>query len=70
MDLIQIAIRKIEIFNNFYRNDCEICYTNKRNTIFLPCKHSYCCDQCANKICMKLNKCPICRLRKKYLIYL
>lgn len=44
--------------------ECEICCANKRNTIFLPCKHSYACNICAINIRIRGNHCPICRLRK------
>ena len=40
---------------------CEICCTNPRNTFFLPCKHSYTCQDCAILIRSKDDKCPICR---------
>lgn len=42
-------------------NLCEICCTNPRNTFFLPCKHSYTCQECAILIRTKDDKCPICR---------
>jgi hypothetical protein len=42
-------------------NLCEICCTNPRNTFFLPCKHSYTCQDCAILIRAKDEKCPICR---------
>ena len=42
-------------------NLCEICCTNPRNTFFLPCKHSYTCQDCAILIRSKNDKCPICR---------
>ena len=42
-------------------NLCEICCTNPRNTFFLPCKHSYTCQECAILIRSKNDKCPICR---------
>ena len=42
-------------------NLCEICCTNPRNTFFLPCKHSYTCQECAILIRSKDDKCPICR---------
>jgi hypothetical protein len=43
--------------------ECEICCANKRNTIFLPCKHSYACKECAINLRMRGNNCPICRIR-------
>ncbi len=41
--------------------ECEICCSTKKNTIFLPCKHSYACKECAIMIRIKGNHCPICR---------
>ena len=42
-------------------NLCSICCENPRNTFFLPCKHSYTCQDCAILIRAKDDKCPICR---------
>ena len=42
-------------------NLCAICCANPRNTFFLPCKHSYTCQECAILIRAKDDKCPICR---------
>ena len=44
--------------------ECEICCSTKKNTIFLPCKHSYACKDCAIMIRIKGNNCPICRQSK------
>lgn len=46
---------------NVNSNECEACYTNKKNTIFLPCMHSYACNDCAVNVRIRGNKCPLCR---------
>ena len=46
-------------------NLCAICCVNPRNTFFLPCKHSYTCQECAILIRAKDDKCPICREKIK-----
>ena len=38
---------------------CVICYTNNRNTIFVNCRHSCCCQNCANALNPKV--CPLCK---------
>ena len=38
---------------------CPICFMNKRDNIFYPCKHRF-CKICADKV-MEESKCPICR---------
>jgi len=38
---------------------CIICYSNYRNTIFLPCRHSCCCQQCSASLSPK--DCPLCK---------
>ncbi len=48
-------------------NDCEICCSKEKNIVFLPCKHSYCCDICAITIRQIRNLCSICRNSKEYL---
>lgn len=42
-------------------NDCEACCSKKKNTIFLPCKHSYACSDCSSIVRNPWNKCPVCR---------
>jgi len=46
-------------------NLCNICCVNPRNTFFLPCKHSYTCQDCAILIRGKDDRCPICRNKIK-----
>ena len=38
---------------------CVICYANYRNTIFLPCRHSSCCQKCSGTLSPK--DCPLCK---------
>ena len=38
---------------------CVICYSNFRNTIFLPCRHSCCCQKCSGSLSHK--DCPLCK---------
>ena len=38
---------------------CVICYTNNINTIFVNCRHSCCCQNCANALNPKV--CPLCK---------
>jgi hypothetical protein len=60
---IWFDIQDIYGFTN-ENNECEICCSTKKNTIFLPCKHSYACKECAIMIRIKGNNCPICRQGK------
>lgn len=71
---IKIQEKKIWIKNNWFNCNiifglddnqenklCEACLTNVKNTIFLPCTHSYTCEQCAVNVRIMGNKCPLCR---------
>ena len=40
---------------------CLICCSVVRNTIFLPCKHAACCEQCGSEIKLRFKPCPICK---------
>ena len=42
---------------------CAICVEQPRECSFQPCKHVFCCMECAKR----LKKCPICRepIRKR-----
>ena len=51
-----------EVFNSALENgECLICCNKIRNTIFLPCKHSCTCQNCAHSLRMRNNPCPICK---------
>ena len=40
---------------------CLICCSERRNTIFLPCKHACCCNKCGSQIKYRFKPCPICK---------
>merc|ERR1711968_17398 len=41
---------------------CVVCFTEERNSAFLPCGHGVCCFDCAEKIYKDRDaKCPMCR---------
>lgn len=51
-----------EVFNSALEGgECLICCHNIRNTLFLPCKHSCTCQNCAHSLRMRNNPCPICK---------
>lgn len=35
--------------NENAENICECCYLRKRNTVFIPCGHVYCCMVCSER---------------------
>ena len=41
--------------------DCVICMSNEKDSVFAPCGHFYCCNECATKIVVSDQPCPICR---------
>jgi len=45
---------KVQPKNN---KECEICSTNPSNTIVLPCRHSFSCHECIDRV----KKCLICK---------
>lgn len=48
----------------YISNLCEICCCNQKNSVFIPCMHSYTCKECAIMIRMKDPRCPVCRQSK------
>ncbi|KAJ3425764.1 e3 ubiquitin-protein ligase xiap [Anaeramoeba flamelloides] len=44
---------------------CKICMINSANSLFLPCKHMLCCENCTKIIFEKNKKCPLCRTEIK-----
>jgi len=41
--------------------DCVICRSEAKDTVFIPCRHLCICSQCAQVLKYQSNKCPICR---------
>ena len=67
---IKCVLQKLKKHNYFFElkdiydgagnnGKCVICYTNNRNTIFLPCRHSSCCQNCSGTLMPKV--CPLCK---------
>ena len=50
-----------DIFNSSTDGLCSVCFDEKRNTIFLPCKHACTCNLCAFELKKKYQPCPICK---------
>mmetsp|Transcript_13379 Transcript_13379/g.28832 ORF Transcript_13379/g.28832 Transcript_13379/m.28832 type:complete len:124 (-) Transcript_13379:1359-1730(-) len=46
-----------------YNVNCVVCQSNKRNTLFLPCKHFACCRNCADRVFdgSGRRRCPVCK---------
>ena len=56
----KIVIAQEGKFENKFKDEiCSICYTNKVDKIFIPCKHNF-CSFCSEKL-EKDGKCPMCR---------
>ncbi|KPA78673.1 hypothetical protein ABB37_06273 [Leptomonas pyrrhocoris] len=43
----------------FEAEQCNICLENRKDTVFLPCRHLCACWRCA--LCLANGKCPTCR---------
>ncbi|CAD5110849.1 DgyrCDS210 [Dimorphilus gyrociliatus] len=52
---------------------CKLCFSKKRDTLFLPCKHLIACNECSiNIISEETSLCPYCRatIKGTVLVYL
>ena len=47
---------------NINQDTCNVCYDKQANAVLMECGHGGICYQCANKLLIKTNKCPLCRL--------
>jgi hypothetical protein len=41
--------------------DCVICMSEPKDTTVLPCRHMCLCGDCAKRLRVQTNRCPICR---------
>ena len=51
-----------------FNRECVICLSQRRDTLFLPCRHMCICLPCAESLCLQSDKCPICRQGIPYFI--
>eukprot|EP00831_Metopus_contortus_P003515 TRINITY_DN11300_c0_g1_i1.p1 TRINITY_DN11300_c0_g1~~TRINITY_DN11300_c0_g1_i1.p1 ORF type:complete len:148 (-),score=30.05 TRINITY_DN11300_c0_g1_i1:170-613(-) len=47
----------INLEGNHQSVECKICFDDKVDMLFMPCKHACCCSKCGKT----LQICPICR---------
>ncbi len=52
---------RLKIYGGDSDPDCCVCMEVVKTAVFLPCRHLSCCGNCAQKIVVLTNKCPICR---------
>lgn len=53
--------KNIHIYGDDEDEICIICMDSKKDTVFGPCGHFNCCEECAGSILNTTKKCPICR---------
>nr|XP_039257849.1 uncharacterized protein LOC120334400 isoform X2 [Styela clava] len=53
---------KVELESRKNDTKCKICLSNPVNMVFLPCRHLFCCLDCAQMMRqLNLRECPCCR---------
>eukprot|EP00357_Protocruzia_adherens_P033248 CAMPEP_0115046508 /NCGR_PEP_ID=MMETSP0216-20121206/48787_1 /TAXON_ID=223996 /ORGANISM="Protocruzia adherens, Strain Boccale" /LENGTH=338 /DNA_ID=CAMNT_0002429595 /DNA_START=36 /DNA_END=1052 /DNA_ORIENTATION=+ len=50
--------------------ECVICYSERSNTMVLPCRHMCLCLECANVVTQQQINCPVCRTRITKMIHI
>ena len=58
---VQDDFSGLKIYGDEKDTDCCICMNLKKDSIFYPCGHYYCCGTCANTLQIMKGICPICR---------
>ncbi|KAK4524694.1 hypothetical protein GAYE_SCF05G2597 [Galdieria yellowstonensis] len=49
-------------------NLCVICMLNETDTLLLPCRHLCMCAECADRLRVRSNKCPVCRQTVEWML--
>mmetsp|Transcript_13689 Transcript_13689/g.28067 ORF Transcript_13689/g.28067 Transcript_13689/m.28067 type:complete len:377 (-) Transcript_13689:4157-5287(-) len=48
--------------------ECVICLSDPRDTAILPCRHFCLCLPCGQRLRLRSNRCPVCRMRVESLL--
>lgn len=51
------AAAEMTIYEDEGNDECLVCMSAEKDTVFMPCGHYYCCGGCA----MRVQNCPMCR---------
>ena len=49
---------KLKVYEDVEQEECLLCCSAPKQTVFAPCGHFYTCDDCAKQCA----RCPICRM--------
>lgn len=60
----EVDISKLTVYEDEETTECCVCLSEEKDTIFYPCGHYHCCNDCAKK----LKDCPICRTNIEQLV--
>lgn len=58
---IEEYMKNIKIYGEGEDICCIICMDSNKDTVFGPCGHFNCCNECASNILSSTRKCPMCR---------
>lgn len=57
---VRKAKRNLEV-TAVYTEECNICFANEANAVFILCGHRSVCFDCATRIKLESKKCPFCK---------
>jgi hypothetical protein len=53
--------KNLAIYEDTSSEECIICMSNTKDTVFATCGHYMCCGDCCKRIFQTTKKCPVCR---------
>jgi hypothetical protein len=51
------------IYEDIDNPNCIICMSEPKTTVYVPCGHYVCCNECTKRIVAMKNKCPMCQTK-------
>lgn len=60
----EIDLSQLKIYQDEDTDDCAICLSETKDSIFFPCGHFYTCESCSKKV----QNCPVCRAKISQII--
>ncbi len=64
----ELDLKDLKIYEDEEDVECCICMAKDKDSVFAPCGHYTCCNECAIKVKTSSGLCPMCRSKIEHVV--